>query len=210
MTAPVRIVYAFDPMCGWCFGFRNAIRALRSEIGERAEWTIASSALIPPSSAQPIGNLRESMLRGMAQVERRTQVRFGDAFKDGLLAKGTWIANSEPGCRAIFCASELAPQRVFDFAEALSTSFYEEGEPQDSEDTLRLCAEDAEIDADALLAMWRSDMAKSATLAAFAMWKQRGITTYPGIFIERGAELERIFEGYVDPDAAISRTLAAL
>lgn len=210
MTVPVRIVYAFDPLCGWCFGFRNAIRALRSAVGDRAEWTIASSGLIPPEDAQPIGKLRDSMLRGMTQVERRTQVRFGDAFKDGLLAKGTWVANSEPGCRAVFCASQLDAERAFDFAEALSSTFYDEGEPQDSEATLRLCAEDAAMDADALLEMWRSDMAKHATRAAFAMWKQRGITTYPGIFIERGGELERIFEGYVDPDAAISRTLAAL
>ncbi|MFO0665538.1 MAG: DsbA family protein [Polyangiaceae bacterium] len=206
----VRIVYAFDPMCGWCFAFRTSIRALRSELGSRVEWTIASSGLIAPEQAAPIGKMREALLRGMPAVEKRTQVRFGAAFKEGLLAKGTWVASSEPGCRAIFCASELDPDRAFDFAEALSAALYEEGEPQDSEDTLRLCAEDAGIDPEALLAAYRSEDAKRATLAAFAMWRQRGITTYPGIFIERNDKLERIFEGYLDADVAIARTLAAL
>ena len=205
-----RIVYAFDPLCGWCYGFRMTIRALRSEIGDRAEWTIASAALIPPEQAQPIGKIRESMLRGMAQVEKRTQVRFGDAFKDGLLARGTWLASSEPSCRAIFCAAQVAGDRAFEFAEALSGALYDEGEEQDSEETIRMCAEDSEIDPDSLLELWRSAEAKAQARAAFAMWKQRGIVTYPGIFIEKGDKLERIFEGYLDPDVAISRTLAAL
>lgn len=205
-----RIVYAFDPLCGWCFGFRMTIRALRNEIGDRAEWTIASAGLIPPDQAQPIGKMRESMLRGMAQVEKRSQVRFGDAFKDGLLARGTWVANSEPGCRAIFCAAQLAGDRAFELAEALSGALYDEGEEQDSETTIRMCAEDASIDADALLDLWRSAEAKTQARAALAMWKQRGIVTYPSIFIDKGDKLERIFEGYLDPDVAISRTLAAL
>ena len=39
---------------------------------------------------------------------------------------------------------------------------------------------------------------------------QHGISEYPAVFVERGAELERVFEGYVEIDVAIERVEAVL
>ena len=80
----------------------------------------------------------------------------------------------------------------------------------DDPNTLRGCAQDAEIDADALLAAWATDDAKASTRAAFALWRHHGISEYPAVFVERGAELERVFEGYVEIDVAIERVEAVL
>lgn len=205
-----RIIVAFDPLCGWCFGFRPALRALRSAIGDRAEWSLASSGLVIGEREKPIGQLADAMLRGMSQVEKRSGARFGEAFKSKVLAKGTWIARSEPGCRAIFVTEALFGEKSFDFAEALISAFYTDGMLPDDPETLRECAEECELDGAALVQAWSSDEAKASTRAAFALWKQHGMSSYPGVYVERGTSIERVFEGYVEPDVAIERVEAVL
>lgn len=207
---PVRLIYAFDPLCGWCYGFRPAIRALRSAVGDRATWAIAGAGLVTGDRERPIRETAAALEKGMSQVERRTGARFGEAFRKNILAKGTWRLSSEAGCRAMFVAEQLAGEKVFEFTDALSTAFWDEGLLPDDPSTLRGCAQDAEIDADALLAAWATDDAKASTRAAFALWRHHGISEYPAVFVERGAELERVFEGYVEIDVAIERVEAVL
>jgi putative protein-disulfide isomerase len=206
-----KIVVAFDPLCGWCFGFLPSLRALRNALGDRAEFTLASSGLVVGDREKPIGQMADGLLRGMAQVEKRSGARFGAAFKNDVLAKGTWVSRSEPGCRAIFAAQVLFGEKAFDFADALATAFYQDGMLPDDPATLRDCAEEAGIDGAQLIEACDSGDAKTATHALFALWKQRGITSYPGVFIEQAnGKLECIFDGYVEPDVAIERVEAVL
>jgi putative protein-disulfide isomerase len=205
-----RLIYAFDPLCGWCFGFRPTIRALRSAIGERASWGIACAGLVTGDRERPIRELRDSLEKGMMQVERRSGARFGQEFRSKVLASGAWTLRSEPGCRALFVAEQIAGEGVFEFAEALITAFYEDGSLPDEPSVLRAAAEETGIDAAALLAAWSAPDAARSTHAMFAMWRARGVSVYPAVFVERGDKLERIFEGYVETDVAIDRVEAVL
>jgi putative protein-disulfide isomerase len=205
-----RVIVAFDPLCGWCYGFRPSLRALRSAIGDRVEWSLASAGLVTGDREKPIGQMADALLRGMSQVEKRSGVRFGEAFKSGVLAKGTWVSRSEPGCRAMFVAEALFGEKSFDFAEALIGAFYNDGMLPDDPQTLRDCAEECELDGEALVQAWMGDDAKHSTRAAFALWRQHGVSSYPGVLVERNGKIERVFEGYVEPDVAIECVEAVL
>jgi putative protein-disulfide isomerase len=146
----------------------------------------------------------------MMQVERRSGARFGQEFRQNVLGNGTWILRSEPACRAVFVAEQLAGELAFEFADGLISAFYDEGALPDAAATLRMVAEDVGVDAEALLAAWSAPDAVLSTRAVFAMWRARGVSTYPAVFVERGDKLERIFEGYVETDVAIDRVEAVL
>jgi putative protein-disulfide isomerase len=205
-----RVIVAFDPLCGWCYGFRPSLRALRSAIGDRVTWSLASSGLVTGDREKPIGQMAEALLRGMSQVEKRSGARFGEAFKQDILGKGTWVSRSEPGCRAMFVAEALFGEKGFDFAEALITAFYNDGMLPDDPRTLRDCADECELDGDVLVEAWMHEDAKTSTRATFALWRQHGISSYPGVFVDQGGKIERVFDGYVEPDVAIERVEALL
>ena len=101
------LVYGFDPICGWCFGFRSAVASLRKSLAGRVSWRLASGGLVTGERITPIGETRDYLVRGMAMVEARTDARFGAGFTKGLLAQGTWVSTSEPGCRAVLLVQRL-------------------------------------------------------------------------------------------------------
>jgi putative protein-disulfide isomerase len=209
-SVAANLILAFDPLCGWCFGFRPTLRVLRQALAGRVTFQLASAGLVTGERERPIREVAASLERGMTLVERRTGARFGEDFRRKVLTRGDWVLRSEPGCRAMFVAEQLGGERAIDFAEALVTAFYEEGALPDEVGTLRACAEEAELDADALVAAWQAPDAAPSTRAAFALWRARGVSSYPAVFLDRGAQLERIFEGYVEPDVAIDRVEAVL
>jgi putative protein-disulfide isomerase len=205
------LVYGFDPLCGWCFGFRSAVTELRHGLKGRVRWRLACGGLVTGERVKPIGETREYLLRGMAQVEARTDARFGDGFKKGLLAQGSWVSSSEPGCRAVLLVQELeGAEKALDFGAALSTAFYVDGKPTDDVDALRAVADATNVDATRLLAAWSSPGADQRTRTAFTEARSEGVTTYPSLFLDWGKGLVPVVSGCLsasDALRAIERSL---
>jgi putative protein-disulfide isomerase len=200
------LVYAFDPLCGWCFAFRPVIRALREITEARADWLIGGCGLVKGARAVPMIEAADYLRRGMAAVEKRTMVRFGAPFTENLL-KSNHVAHSEPPCRAIFLAQEMgSSKQAFEFAEALTSAFYEDGQRLDDDATLLDCAEQAALDGAVFLQRFHAPESKAATAVAFAAWEQRGVTSYPAILIETpSGALRTVLSGYVDLEVALTR-----
>jgi putative protein-disulfide isomerase len=55
-SSPIKptLVYGFDPICGWCFGFRSAVASLRTALADRVAWRIASGGLVIGERIKPI------------------------------------------------------------------------------------------------------------------------------------------------------------
>jgi len=41
-----KIIYAFDPLCGWCFGFNAVILKLKEEYNEQLNFEVKSGGLV--------------------------------------------------------------------------------------------------------------------------------------------------------------------
>ncbi len=206
------LVYGFDPICGWCFGFRSALASLRAALADSVTWRIASGGLVVGERIKPISETRDYLLRGMAMVESRTDARFGERFTQGLLAHGTWISTSEPGCRAVLLVQALeGAEKALDFGDALCRAFYVDGRPTDDVDSLRRVAQATNVDGHRLLEAWSAPGAEDQTREAFSKARAEGVTSYPSIFLDRGSALELVVSGCVPANEAlalIERSLA--
>lgn len=206
----VTLVYGFDPLCGWCYGFRPVFEKLRAATAGKARWVLSCGGLVTGERERPIGETRAYLLQGMQAVEARTGVRFGPKFRDGILAQGTWVSRSEPACRAVLEAQSLDAEKGLDFASALSEAFYLEGLAPDSDEGLKFAATRSGIDEAALKRVWDTPEARERTSRAFAEARRQGVTMYPSVFLSQGNKLVSVFEGcpsYDDAWAAIEARL---
>jgi putative protein-disulfide isomerase len=207
----VTLVYGFDPICGWCFGFRSAVATMRKTLAGRFPWRVACGGLVTGERIKPIGETRDYLVHGMAMVESRTDARFGDGFKQGLLARGTWISTSEPGCRAVLLVQQMeGAEKALDFGAELSRAFYVDGRPTDDVDALRSVAKATKVDAGKLLEAWSAPGAEHRTWEAFSTARSQGVVSYPSMFLDRGRGLEPLFSGCLPAKEALALIERAL
>jgi len=202
------LLYGFDPLCGWCFAFGPTIRALAAAHPD-LPIRLRRGGLVVGERVAPIANSRDYLINGLEQVRRTAGVAAGRAFYDGLLAEGTYMSDSEPPCRAITVMERLAPAGVFGFAVDLPDIHYVQGQPLDDADVLGALAAAHGADAEEFKRHWRSDEARTATLAGFKAARAQGFVSYPILLYRRGAQVAPVARGFLPPDAALDR-LAAL
>lgn len=204
VTIP-QIIYAFDPLCGWCYGFNPALDRVRKTLKDRVQFRIACGGLITGAREQPIREVADYLRQGMQAVETQTGVKFGRAFIEGLLAQGTWISRSEPACRAVLLVQEIAPQYSLDFAYALSKAFYYDGLPPDDPKTISQIASSVGVDRDILLNQWNQPETRDRTLQAFAEARSLGIQSYPSLFLWQDSNLLSIVRGYASAETILEK-----
>lgn len=205
------IVYGFDPLCGWCYGFGPAFEALRAHYGARVRWTVASAGLIVGERVKPISEMRDYLVQGMAQVESRTGVRFGEGFRR-LLAEGSWVGRSEPLIRAIVQVAKRWPEQAPSFAGGLCEALYAQGLPPEEDAALQSACDRAGLNAAAVATAWRDPAASAEGAAAMREAARIGVTTYPSMFLRTAQGAQPIFAGCLSLEAAreaIDRALAA-
>lgn len=200
-----QIIYAFDPLCGWCYGFSPALDRVRKALKSRVQFRIACGGLITGEQEQPIREVADYLRQGMQAVETQTGVKFGRAFIEGLLAEGTWISRSEPACRAVLLVQEIAPQYSLDFARALSKAFYYDGLPPDDPETISQVASSVRVDPDILLNQWNQPKTRDRTLQAFGEARSLGIQSYPSLFLWRDSNLLPIVRGCASAETILEK-----
>lgn len=199
-----RLIYGFDPLCGWCFAFRPSMRAIREAFPELPV-ALAMGGLVVGERVAPISETREYLVNGLENVWRTAGVAAGEAFYNGLLAEGTYVSNSEPPCRAIHVVEQLAPEQVYDFADALPEAFYVRGLPLDDERVLSTLAESHGLDGGEFVQRWRSDEARRGTQTAFAQARAAGFASYPTLAYQRNGLAQMVARGFLRPEDAVKR-----
>jgi putative protein-disulfide isomerase len=174
------------------------------DLVKRFDWHVECGGLVVGDRVHPVSQDREYLVAGLAQVAAVSGREASAAYFDGLLADGTWVSNSEPSCRAVIVVRELAPDRVIEFSHGLTDALYLDGREPDAPDTIRKVADALGLDGDAVVDRWSGSAAVDATVAAFAHARSIGITTYPSLFVDRGAGLVPIMAGWSPADAIVA------
>ena len=180
----VEIIYGFDPLCGWCYGFALAVARVREELAGEVVVRVATGGLVSGERRRAVRHDAGSLRAGLARVREVTGVAAGPAFED-LLRRGDWVSDSEPVCRAMWAARELAgDDAAVELGTALSRAFYGEGREPDDPAVLRELADAQGLDG--LVERWDTEEARRGTARWWAASRAAGLDTYPSLLLDDG------------------------
>jgi putative protein-disulfide isomerase len=129
-----KILYVYDALCGWCFGFSPVMARLSDEYKDKLTFEVISGGLMVGERVGPIGVVAPYIKTAYQDVERATGVLFGEKFVKGSLEKGTMILNSIPPAIAMCIFRERFPEKALAFAGLLHQMIYIDGfEPENIE-----------------------------------------------------------------------------
>jgi len=124
----IKILYYYDALCGWCYGFSAVMKQLQNEYGDRIDIEVVSGGLFLGNRAGFVNMVAPHIKSGAYKsVESLTGVEFGDPFLKDVFSEGKMILNSLPPTIALCIVKDKFPDKELEFAALLLKAVYYDG-----------------------------------------------------------------------------------
>ncbi|WP_339411021.1 DsbA family protein [Pseudomonas sp. EA_35y_Pfl2_R5] len=187
-----RLLYVMDPMCSWCWGFAPVLESLAEQAAEAGVGLQLVLGGLRRDSVAIDAAARVRYLGYWQAVNASTGQLFN--FNEGL-PEGL-VYDTEPACRALVTARNLAPELVWPLAQLIQRAFYTEGVDVTRASVLVELAERAGIPRIVFAEAFDSAAQRAATAADFSWTQDLGIAGFPTLLAERNGQLALLTNGY--------------
>lgn len=205
-AAAPRLLYVYDALCGWCYGFSPVLGELHARHPE-LPLEVVSGGMIRGERRGPIGEVASYIKWAYRDVEQRTGVEFGAGFVEGPLERGDMYMTSEPPAKLLAYVREVAPRRAYDAAHALQRGIYFHGYGPGSPELARHLADELDLDPGATVAALDELRYERLAEADFDLTGRLGVRGFPALLLVRGDSAQMLTNGYADL-ATVERRLA--
>ena len=209
----MKLLFVGAPMCSWCYGFGKELGALTARHPE-----LPLQILVGGVRAGATDILDDSGKQFRLGHWSRVEELSGLAFnRKAFLARENFVYDTEPVCRAVVTARELAPQAdLLGVFRALQHAFYVDGLDTTNGQVLTQVALAAlekaghALDATAFYRHWSASATIEATRTEFAYVRAMGVYSFPALLLEFNDQLIEISPGYASAAQLESRLNAVL
>lgn len=196
MTKP-RLIYIYDALCGWCYGFGPVIRRLESEFSDRMLFDVMSGGMVVGDRIGPVRNFAGIIRSSRQRLQETTGAVFSDHFMETVLAEGSTIFSSMKPSIALCVLKDLAPDRAVEFASAMQSAIYVDGIAPDITSSYRGLAERFGLDADDFLRRMAYPHYEMVANKEFAQVSKWGIQGFPSVVLFHNGQGFLIARGYM-------------
>jgi putative protein-disulfide isomerase len=179
-----KIIYIYDALCGWCYGFSPVMQQLHEKYAEKLEFEVLSGGMIMGLRAGVIGEVAPYIKKAYPDVENGTGIKFGEPFLQNILEPGTAIFSSEmPGIAMTIFRKHL-PEQVLSFAHALQNALYRDGIELSTLENYRPIVEKFGLSGDDFIRDLQTEENRYETLLEFQTVANWGVTGYPTVLLK--------------------------
>ena len=182
------LYYVADPMCSWCWGFREARDEVFKAIGEEVKIEFVMGGLARDSDEPMPEETKSYIKEAWRQVNARTGAEFnGDFWENCQPRRATY-----PACRAVIAAADKGAE-MFD---RIQQAYYLEARnPSDVEVLCSLAAE-LGLDEEEFHAKLISAEVEAELQAGFNTRRRIGAYSFPSLVLESNGKVQFLCNGY--------------
>jgi putative protein-disulfide isomerase len=198
MKKPIKIIYVYDALCGWCYGFSPVLKECYEKHKNEFEFEVLSGGMMIGDRVGSINDIAPYIKTAYHTVETTTGVKFGEAYLR-VLEDGSMVLNSEMPSIALSLFKQYFPEQSVLFAHEIQNALYFDGRNPSEIETYRYIAVNHGIDPDEFEVKMKMESSKEAAYYDFALAKQLRVESFPAVLIqssETGFYL--IAKGYTD------------
>jgi len=203
-----KLLYFYDPLCGWCFGFSPVIKQLEKEFQEQIAFEAISGGMVLGDRVKPLSEMKDYLKEAMPRLEEMTGVKFGKPYLD-ILDEGSLMLDSELPCIAMTVFKSMTSKSNIEFASALQSNLYEKGINLNEIDNYKELAEKFDLPWEVFKEKMQAPEYKEKTYQEFQMGQQMGINGFPSVVLSIGNQGYLIARGY-RPESEMKAVIAEI
>lgn len=191
------LIYIFDPLCGWCFGFHPVIKALHSDYRDEFLFDVRVGGLILGDRVGTYAETYPKVEEASDRVEQLTGQKFGKAYREKVLAHpDKMIMNSEPACKAFVLAREEFPEKQVEMSASIQDLLFVDGENIMNPSVLQTWAESFGVTPETFESKFNSEELRLKTYEEFASVQRMQATGFPAVIQLYGTQGYLVARGY--------------
>jgi len=194
----MKLLYVYDALCGWCYGFGPVVEKIEKNYHGQVEVEIISGGMVMGSRVAPIGNMADYILEAIPRLERRTGIEFGEPYVE-LLKKGTYVTSSEKPSIALCVYKSFKKDSAVYYGHAIQTAFYKEAKDLNNDTLYADIAQKFGIDKEQFLVRMKDSVYLTQAHEEFKRATTLGVTGYPTLLVKQAnGSYAKLSEGYTD------------
>lgn len=197
-----KLIYYYDPLCGWCYGFSDVMSQIHEKYVDRIEIEVISGGLFSGDRVGKVNEIAPYIKAGAYKsVEASTGVKFGQAFLDDIMGDEKIVLNSLPPSIALCIVKEKYPERGLEFAEMMLKSVYMDGLNPVNVENLAIYAAKVGFDKEEFITEMATPKYKNMAEKEFETFSQTPYGGMPTLVIEKDGQQTLLSNGYTNFEA---------
>ncbi|MCK6611333.1 MAG: DsbA family protein [Bacteroidia bacterium] len=195
MSKP-KIIYVFDPMCGWCFGFSGVIRNAEQQFGDSLDFEIISGGMVVGEREGPIGDFADYILSAYGRVESYSGVKFGQPYLDQLKDKSLYTSSVLPSI-ALEVVKSMDSSKAIAFASEMQKLHFIGGKNLSDSTVYKELLQKMDLSESVFYAGLASEDFKKKAFEVFESAKKLGVSGYPAVLALIQGKYYLVSNGFV-------------
>jgi len=207
MTAT--LLYCYDPMCSWCWGFRptwNRLQKALQPLIDEKKLTI--QPMLGGLAADSDNPMSEEMKTKLENTWQRIQTDLGTDFNFDFWRVNQPRRSTYPACRACLVARDAGSED--EMYHAIQQAYYLQAKNPSNIETLVECAEHIGLKAEGFLKAMNHIKSEGLLEKEIDQARQLGLNSFPSLAVLKGDQLTSIPLDYQDPLTMLTAIKKAL
>lgn len=196
MMKPVKILYVYDPLCGWCFGFSSVIKNLAENYAFDFEFDVISGGMIVGEREGVLApQMADYILNTIPRLEAHTGVKFGESYKQQIASGSLYQSSVKPSI-ALCVFKDHFPDKAVAFASVIQNVQFVEGQSLEEDQTYLSLITPYNIAPYPFLEQLNSEEYRSKAYEEFNYARQLGVSGFPAVIAVHKDKYYLVSNGY--------------
>lgn len=193
----MKLLYVYDPLCGWCYGFGPVAEKIEQNYNGSVEIEIISGGMVMGDRIAPVGNMADYILGAIPRLQKTTGVTFGQPYIE-LLKEGSYVTSSEKPSVALCVYKSFKNDRRVEFAHSIQKAFFIEAKDLNQDSIYANLAATFGIDQEQFLIRMNDSTYLKQAHAEFKRAAELGVTGFPTLLQKQETGYIKLSEGYTN------------
>jgi len=200
-----QLIYIGDPMCSWCYGIAEELRATKDHFADQVKFEMVMGGL-RPYNTQTMADLKDFLSHHWSDVNKAS----GQKFNYGILDSTQITYDTEPPCRASVVVRDMNQELEFDFFKAMQKTFYFDNKNMHLADSYFKILDNLKLNKEEFIERFNSDEYKMLVRKDFEKSSEMGVRSFPTVILKKNGQSTVIAQGFATKEEMIKNINAAL